>query len=237
VKQAALVLLVVMSWTTAVRAGPGHPIIDHYQVGKRLFEQKRYAQALEEFRQALALAPRPEALYSMAQTQRLLGDCASAIETYHAFLAARPDEPLAGYARANIERCERESPSAGHAVEPGQPGRPGRPAWYRDLVGDALVGGGVIAGVVGGVIWHSGRASAMRLADAPDYQSFLARQSAASSALTEQSLGIAAMIAGGAAIVGGVVHYVRRARSSRRESSIGVVLTSGGAVIAGRGRF
>jgi tetratricopeptide (TPR) repeat protein len=229
VKQ-AIALLVVLSWTTpAAHAAPNPPSpVDHYQVGKQLFEQKRYAQALVEFRQALALTPRPEVLYSMAQTQRLLGDCASAIDTYRAFLAARPGEPLAGYAHANIERCERDAALAREADAS---------AWYRDVAGDLLVGGGVIAGATGVVIWHSGRGAAMNLGEATDYQTFLARQSAAASALTEQQLGVAAMIVGGAAIVGGVVHYVHRARSSRREPSLGVALTPGGAVIAGRGTF
>jgi tetratricopeptide (TPR) repeat protein len=227
VKQAFLVLIVVVSWTASMaRAAPDRPrAVDHYQVGKRLFEQKRYAEALEEFRQALSLTPRPEVLYSMAQTQRLLGDCASAIGTYRAFLAARPGEPLAEYARANIERCEHEAGSARD------------PAWYRDVVGDLLVGGGLVAGVTGAVVWRSGRADAMDLARAPDYQTFLARQSAASSALTEQRVGIAAMIVGGVAVVGGVVHYVHQARSSRRESSLGIALTAGGAIITGRGTF
>ena len=228
-KQAALVLLAVVSWAPAVRAAPARPAtVDHYQVGKQLFEQKRYAQALAEFHQALALAPRPEVLYSMAQTERLLGDCERAIDTYRAFLAARPDELLAGYARANIERCEHEVAVARDADAN---------AWYRDVVGDLLVGGGLVAGATGALVWRSGRAAATSLAEAPDYQTFVARQSAASSALTEQQLGVAAVIVGGAAIAGGVVHYVRRARASHRESSLGVAVTAGGAMIAGRGTF
>ena len=235
-KPAAIALLVAAAWTTsAARASPISPIsptptptVDHYQLGKRLFEQKRYGEALGEFHQALALTPRPEVLYSMAQTQRLLGDCASAIGTYRAFLAARPDEPLAGYARANIERCERDAASARDA-EPA--------AWYRDYAGDALVGGGLIAAATGLLVWRSGRAAASDVAGATDYQSFVARQSAAASAVTEQQLGITAMIAGGVAIIGGVAHYVYRARPSRREPSLGVALTTGGAVLAGRGTF
>ena len=227
-KQAGVALLAIMSWTLVARAGPKQaPTLDHYQVGKRLFEQKRYAQALEEFRQALALAPRPEALYSMAQTQRLLGDCASAVDTYRAFLAGRPDARLAEYARANIERCERGTGRGGDD----------RPAWYRDIAGDALVGTGLATAVAGVVVWRAGRAAAVDVTDAPDYQTFLQRRSAASSALTEQRLGIAAMIVGGVAVVGGVWHYVHHARSARRESSLGVVPLTGGVMIAGGGTF
>jgi len=231
VKRAIFALAIAVWWIApAAHAAP----VDHYQVGKRLFEQKRYAQALEEFRRALSLTPRPEVLYSMAQTQRLLGDCPSALDTYRAFLAARPGEPLAEYARANIERCERDVRAARdvgvrHVDSPAP--------WYRDIVGDLLVGGGLAAGATGVVVWRSGRSAANHLAAAPDYQTFLARRAAASSALTEQRVGVAAMVAGGAAVIAGVVHYVYRTRSSRQESSLGVALSPAGPMLVGRGTF
>jgi tetratricopeptide (TPR) repeat protein len=247
----ALVAAVCMALVSgAARADP--PRVDHYEMGKRLFLARRYAEALEEFRRALAIAPRPEVLYSMAQAQRMLGDCPGAVETYRAFLAGRPGEPLAEYARANIERCEaeRHGPEAGGAErgpegsgpEPGGPERgpersgPGR-AWYRDGVGDVLVGTGVVAGVVGAVIWRSGRSSASAVASAPDYQTFLQRRSAAGSALAKQEIGIAAMLVGGAAVVAGVIHYVRAAGPAPHEIALGVAPTAGGAVLSGLGTF
>lgn len=208
------------------RAEP--PRVDHYEAGKRLFLAKRYGEALDEFRRALALAPRPEVLYSIAQAQRLLGDCPSAIETYRAFLAGRPGEPLADYARANIERCE---------AEPHNPPVVPDPAWYRDGVGDVLVAGGLVAGVVGVVVWHSGRSTASAVGSAPDYQAFLERQSAARSSLNEQRLGVAAMLAGGTAVVAGVIHYIRHSSAARREPALGITLTAGGAMLAGGGTF
>jgi tetratricopeptide (TPR) repeat protein len=213
--------------------------VDPYEIGKRLFLARRYAEALEEFRRALAIAPRPEVLYSMAQAQRMLGDCPGAVETYRAFLAGRPGEPLADYARANIERCEaeRSGPERGGPERGGSvPSGPGR-AWYRDGVGDVLVGTGVVAGVVGAVIWRSGRSTASAVASAPDYQAFLQRRSAAGSALAEQEIGIAVMLAGGAAVVGGVIHYVRDAGPASHELALGVAPTAGGAVLSGLGRF
>jgi tetratricopeptide (TPR) repeat protein len=219
----ALVCIALAAATA--RAEP--PRIDHYEAGKRLFLARRYPEALDEFRRALAIAPRPEVLYSIAQTQRLLGDCPSAVETYRAFLAGRPGEPLAEYARANIERCEAEHPPRAVA---------GR-AWYRDGVGDALVAGGLVAGVVGAVVWHSGRSAASAVATAPDYQTFLRRQSAAHSALTEQEIGVVAMLAGGTAVVAGVIHYIGHSGSTRREPALGIALTTGGAMVTGGGTF
>jgi tetratricopeptide (TPR) repeat protein len=223
---------VALAWTALV-AGAAHaepPRVDHYEAGKQLFTARRYAEALDEFRRALALAPRPEVLYAIAQAQRMVGDCPGAIETYRAFLAGQPGEPLDEYARANIQRCEADRRTARGDVDPG-------PAWYRDGVGDALVGGGLIAGVAGAVIWRSGRSTAGAVASAPDYPTFVQRRSAAASALTEQQIGVAAMLVGGTALVAGVVHYVRHAHPAPREPALGVALTAGGAMLAGRGTF
>ena len=236
--RALVAALCIAAVATSAHAEP--PGVDPYEAGKRLFVARRYAEALDQFRRALAVAPRPEVLYSMAQAQRMLGDCPGAIETYRAFLAGQPGEPLAEYARANIERCQAErhgvrraAPAARAAPTP----PPSRPAWYRDGAGDALVGAGLVAGVVGAVIWSSGRSAAIAVADAPNYQTFLQRRSAASSAVTEQAIGVAAMVAGSAAIVAGVVHYVRHTGSPRREPALGIALTAGGALLAGRATF
>lgn len=241
----AIASLILAFGTASLSGRPAHAAprsptvapIDHYEAGKRLFAAKLYVAALEEFRLALAISPRPEVLYSMAQTQRLLGDCASAIETYRAFLASQPDEPFAQYARLNIDRCT--LPASSSSPPPPPPESLASDAWYRDAVGDALVGGGVVAGVVGAIVWRSGRQAANRLADAPDYQSFVDRRAAASSAVTKQWGGGSAMVVGGVAIVGGIVHYIYRGRSSSpaRGPALGVAITSGGAMVTGHGAF
>jgi len=230
---ASLVVASLVAASVAAHAAPRSQVpaapADHFDAGKRLFARKQYAEALEEFRRAMSVAPRPEVLYSLAQTQRLLGDCASAVESYRAFLAGQPEEPFAEYARLNIERCEPRGDAPAQPVEAA--------AWYRDALGDALLGGGLVAGVIGTVVWRSGRTAASRLADAPDYQTFLDRRSAASSAVTKQWIGGAAMITGGAAMIGGIVHYVYHGRASRRAVAIGVADIAGGAMITGHATF
>jgi tetratricopeptide (TPR) repeat protein len=225
---AAALVTSAITAQAAPRSAPAVDPVDHYDAGKRLFARKQYAEALDEFRRAMSLAPRPEVLYSLAQTQRLLGDCASAIETYRAFLAGQPEEPFAEYARLNIDRCERHGNPPPEPVEAAP--------WYRDVAGDALVGGGMVAGVIGTLVWRSGRAAANRLSDAPDYQSFVERRAAASSATTKQWIGGAAMIAGGAALIGGVIHYVRHGQPSHR-ASFGVAVGAGGALVIGQAAF
>jgi len=233
-RRALAAAVIAAAWIApTVRAARGDPaVVDHYELGKREFEQKRYAQALEEFRSALAITPRPEVLYAMAQTQRMLGDCRSAIATYRAFLAGRPAARLAEYARANIERCEHDGELAQRTDTATQP------AWYRDVAGDALVGLGLASGITGALVWSSGRSAATRLAEAPDYQTFVDRQQAAASALTKQRLGVASMIIGGAAILGGLAHYAHDGRRTRTSDAVLTIAPiEGGAMIAGHGRF
>jgi tetratricopeptide (TPR) repeat protein len=230
---ASLVAASLVASSLVAHAAPRSPSpidqVDHYEAGKRLFARGAYTDALEEFRRAMSIAPRAEVLYSMAQTQRLLGDCASAVTSYRAFLAGQPEEPFAEYARLNIERCEQ------HGNAP--PERAETAAWYRNTAGDALVVGGLVAGVVGTLVWRSGRNAANRLADAPDYESFLERRAEASSAVTKQWIGGAAMITGGAAIIGVVISYVHHGRSSRHAASLGIAIGGGSAMVTGHAAF
>jgi len=227
-----ILLVLAVAGASPAQAAPSRSLaVDHYEAGKRLFDQKQYASALEEFRLALAISPRPEVLYSMAQVQRLLGDCVNAVETYRAFLAGNPGEPYAEYARINIVRCER-------GVAPASDRGPGeRSAWYHDVTGGLLVGAGAVTGLVGTLVWHAGRTAAQRPAMAMDYQDFVASRDGASSALTKQRLGVAAMVVGGAAIVGGILHYVYRPGAARQDASLTVSATPSSALLMGHVTF
>ena len=227
-----IVVALVIVGANAAQAAPSRSLaVDHYEAGKRFFEQKQYAPALEEFRLALAISPRPEVLYSMAQAQRMLGDCVHAVETYRAFLAGNPGEPYEEYARINIVRCERGgAPTSDRGT--GEP-----TAWYRDVTGGLLVGAGAVTGLVGTLVWHAGRTAAQRPAMATDYNGFVESRDEASSALTKQRLGVAAMAVGGAAIVGGIVHYVYRSGAARRDASLTVSATPSSAIVTGRVTF
>ena len=59
---------------------------DHVAKGTRFYNIQDWAHALDEYKQAYALDPHPETLWAIAQTQRLSGDCRSAILTYKAFM-------------------------------------------------------------------------------------------------------------------------------------------------------
>jgi hypothetical protein len=201
-------------------------------------QDQDYAGAVEEFRAALALDPRPEMLYAMAQAERMMGDCATAIDDYRAFLASRPADEFKDYAETNITNCqaeldrEAEAKRAPHPEPPPPepaplppPPRPHARPWYRDWLGDALCGAGVIGLAVGGFEWSSGHADAAAVGEATDHQTFVERSMAADSALTRQRIGVGALIAGAALVAAGVTHYLV------------VQPTEGGATVVAGGRF
>jgi hypothetical protein len=87
------------------------------------------------------------------------------------------------------------------------------------------------------VVWRAGRSAASDVARAPDYEAFVARRSAASSALLEQQLGIAAMVVGGVVVVGGILHYVHASRVAQHEPAVGVAISSGAVLLTSSGTF
>jgi hypothetical protein len=106
----------------------------------------QYQKAIAEFKLAYDEEPRPEILYSWAQTERLSGNCRGAVDLYRRFLAGNPPKEHAEAARLNIVRCgESVEPTAAPAaattivVAPPPPRRP----WYKDIAGGVLSGVGV----------------------------------------------------------------------------------------------
>jgi len=206
---------------------------DHIAAGKRAFTEQRYAEAAAEFRAAYDLQPDPKLLYSIAQAQRLAGDCAGAIASYEAFIATKTDAKLSDFSKENIARCKEQlakeppppaPPPVEKPIEPATPlppvekpiapampapveQPPGGAPWYRDYVGDALLGTGAAAIVVGSVVWLGGRSAASAANDATDYATFVAKRDAASSAVTKQAVGIGVGLAGVALAIGGIVHF------------------------------
>src|SRR5687767_4134452 len=78
----------------------------HVEAGTRYYNVQQYEKAAEEYQKAYLLDPRPGYLYASAQSQRLGGDCATALRSYDAYLRTNPAEAEQVKAKANIERCE-----------------------------------------------------------------------------------------------------------------------------------
>jgi len=244
--------------TRDARGDTAADIAKHVEAAKAAFAEERYTDAIAEFRAANALKPDPKIVYSIAQAQRLAGDCKGAIESYQEFLTTKPEAKLKEYSETNIAQCKKElasqptppveptptpvveptptpvEPTPTPVVEPTpmptQPEPPpeGGRPWYRDWIGNALVIGGVAGIAVGATFFVSGRNAASKVNDASDHESFLEARDAASSALTKQRIGLGAAAVGVGLVVGGVLHYKM---SGKREVRVTAVPTAGGAAI------
>src|SRR5215472_10162270 len=62
----------------------------HFERGSRYYDTQLYEEALAEFRAGYLIDPSPDFLYSIAQAERLRGNCKSAVEAYRAFLRTNP---------------------------------------------------------------------------------------------------------------------------------------------------
>jgi len=98
----------------------------HYSDGKKFQDAANYDAAIVEYEAAHKLAPKPVLLFNIGQCYRLKGDKQKAIDAYEAFLAAAPDDPIAGDAREyvttlrlriEVERAEAASKRASEEAE------------------------------------------------------------------------------------------------------------------------
>ena len=209
--------------------------------------------ALNELNIAYTLDPQPELLYAIAQVHVQLGQCPQAITFYKRFLATHPSDDAVAVVNEAIHTCETAPPPATDtppppepepepkpepvAAPPPPPAPPAavvvdQPAFYTDVIGDALVGAGLAAGIVGVIEYTSARSA---LDNADHASSYAASQSLVDSAHTKRDVSIGLGI-GGAALIGvGVVHYVLH----RGHSATGVAVAPahGGGVLTWSGRF
>ena len=209
----------------------------HADAGVRWFNLQEFAKATEEYQKAYLLDPLPAYLYSIAQTQRLAGDCTKALRSYEAYLRTKPSAEQQTKAEANIARCEQElkdhppvkpitapvpvvvAPLAPlpTLIAPPPPEVPiARPVatWTGDWVGHALVGGGVAVAATGLVLYLGGHATIADYNSTPSYDEVLTGRGDADAARTKQQIGVSAIAVGGGLIVAGVAHYVLHVRGS-----------------------
>jgi hypothetical protein len=193
---------------------------DHFTKATRFYNIQDWAKALEEYKAAYGLDPRPETLWAIAQTQRLSGDCRSAILTYRAYMRTASSQG-ANAAVEFIKTCEADIEAQRRAVEaataqpqpepvrvappppvhpepqpiPAAPPAPQQPPGaFSDPLGDVLLVAGIGGVVAGGVLLGVGSSN---LGNADSKANSGLRDSAVSSAQNDQIIGA---IAGGAGV-------------------------------------
>jgi hypothetical protein len=201
-----LVLLALVAQTPAARgktaqeASPKPAMApeakQHYDRAIVLAEQQDYRAASAEFQVAYSIDPRREIHFAWAQVERLYGNCPTAMHLYEKYLSQGPPPRQAEVARIHIARC--------HEVV--------RPPWYKDVLGDILVGSGVVALGVGAAYWATFESDDQaRFASTNEAQYLRVKSNAAD----EQTIATVSISAGVGLIAGGVIRYLTR--GPRRE--------------------
>jgi len=206
-----------------------------------------YKEAIAKYQQAIKIEAAPRLHYNLAQSYRLAGQYKEAITQYDLFLArARPPagKALRGMIECHVrmmkaeleraamtappidpppnEQTTRSAPSSaagGSEVQEDEPesdepeGDAPSP-WYDDPVGWGLVGGGAATAGVAALLF----VSAADLRDqAANEDREVVRTSLNDKADSRETWGTVALVAGGAALVGGVVKLVLTPDAPREE--------------------
>jgi outer membrane biosynthesis protein TonB len=221
----------------------------------------KFKEALDELTLAYALDPRPELLYAIGQVHVQLGNCQDAIAFYERFLATKPAKGPTAAAKEAIQTCKSAAPPDPkpdpepvkqqpdpEPVKPDPEPMPQPPPknetptttgpspWYKDVIGDVLVGGGIAASVLSIVFYQQMSAKLDDSEDrnkAPDVDAYnKLRDDAASKRNLALGFGV-----GGVVLIGaGVARYMLR-DTGERSSKVAVTPTSNGGLITVMGRF
>jgi len=204
---------------------PGPPFVHE---GLEAYRAGRYAEAIELFKKALLLAPRPQLYYALAQAERQLGRCVEAVAHYQKFLESKPPAVQAESARQNMERCRitvgepAPPPEPPPATPPPSPpsleSSPApRPSAARDAAGHVLWAGGVALGIAGGALLGVAERNVRAAADARRYDEFILAYDPAQGAESQRIAGAVLLAAGGVAVVAGIVRFGVVARRAARD--------------------
>jgi tetratricopeptide (TPR) repeat protein len=207
-----------------------------FERGLVLFEAKRYDEAIAEFDAAYKLDPRREILFAWAQTERLSGDCPSAVILYRRFLDSDPEERHAVIAREKQALCERSlstrpegAPTEAPSLQPAPAPTPStvtptsavrvtdHSPWYEDVLGDALLGTGVVGlgiGTWGIVSSVSENDAANAAVDSRLYNQRIDR------AQRDRTIGIVGLAGGGAFVAAAIFRYATRSSGSEPDEAI-----------------
>jgi len=243
------VLLVGARFATAApTSGDAKAAFDR---GVAAYTKGDYATASEALGQSYALEPDVETLFAWAQTERKLDRCDKASELYGKLLVADLPEENKTAIRAKLEEC-RVIIAAQKPVEPTPPPveptpppveqppppvivpQPEGRSWWKDPVGGALVVGGVAGLGVGGFMLASASSADSDKEKATSYGEFQRLEDKANSRGT---IGVIAVSAGAALVVGGIVWYATRGGDDERPTQITGWFSSDGGGIVAAGQF
>jgi tetratricopeptide (TPR) repeat protein len=258
VAAAAFLALALAAGTTAAQgtAAPTGTAAEHYERGRRLYDVKEYAAAIEEFKAAYLADADPIYLFNIAQAYRLSGDCTSAESYFAKFLKADPDTTQRAKIEKLIAECTPASAPTGDTPPTGDtssptgtgtgntgttgapidvpappPPPPPDPGRSRRIIGLITAGAGVVAvGVGTGLAIQVGGVESdleTECAAGCDWDDIRDRDS---SARTKATVSTVMIVGGGIAVLGGAALYFW-GRTMRPETpTYTIVPTADGAI-------
>lgn len=247
VRWLAAVALVIGA-STASAAPKGADAKAAFDAGVAAYTKGDFVAASEALSKSYDLEPDIETLFAWAQTERKLDRCDQASALYAKLLAADIPAENKAVVREKFDECQKilaaqapkEPDKAAVVVSapvqspppPPEPHESAR-AWWKDPIGGALVGVGVIGLGVGGVFIVQARSADKDKASAPSYGEFQRLEDRAES---RGKLGVAALIGGGVLVTAGIVWYATHRSSSKQTTVTGWIDSDSGG-IAALGRF
>lgn len=249
-----LVMIIVIVMTIAAPRAHADPKVEaqaHIDRATELFANNKPAEALDELKTAFALDPRPELLYAIGQAHSSMGQCPQAKTFFERFVATKPAPDLRQLAKDAIAACKDAPPPATEPEPDPKPEPkpepeptpepppavelpPERPSpWYADVLGDVLVGAGLIAGGIAVFEYRSALRDRDRADDEAVYEDYVALRDSA-----ERKRTYAAILgAGGVVLVGaGILRLILHDRGGHTPP-VQLAPTSGGAAVTWTGRF
>ena len=190
------------------------------------------ASAVLYYRDFLATSPGEK---QTEAAQANLERCERVLSTSRARSAAeaeKPAEPARSPSPADTARGAEERRPTAPAAAVAAPAPAAAGPWYTDVLGDALLAGGVAAAAAGGYFWMRSSDSRQAAVFAERYSDYVRHMD---DARTERAIAIGAVATGGALAAAAVVRYLTRGGDEER----GVALepASGGVLITVRGAF
>lgn len=217
----------------------------HVKAATQAHKLQNYELALAELQAAYALDPSPDTAYAIGQVQVKLGNCPEAIMSYSTFVESKPEPEAAAAANEAIKLCREQlaaqpppppppdpTPQPPAPPAPPPPASPEGKAFYQDVVGDVLVGGGVIAFGAGIALYLGARGTIDDAEKAPTYGE---QQSLVDDARSKRMYAVILGSVGVAAIGVGVWRFTKV--GSATEKTVALVPTTTGGVVTLSGRF
>jgi hypothetical protein len=240
-------LALALASSVGVAAPKGATAKQAFDKGVKAYKAGDYATASEAMSRSYGLEKDPETLFAWAQSERKLEHCDKAIDLYNQLLAYDLPAQNKHVIETQIGECKQILAKATAPVEPPKPSPPPSPpslppppppppsppaesrAWWRDPIGDGLVGAGVVGVVVGGIELSAASSADSHKAKATTYADF---KKYSDDATSKGRIGVIAAGTGGALIVGGIVWYVTH-RDRQEPAVTGWLGPTGGGLALG----